>query len=133
SRRCRTTTPIDEHRPRSYHATGRPFVTELRHTGADVRSLTETLVAHASSHGGQLTSADLGRTLDAADVSPTEAKKLLRSLAEAGVTVVYDGSATTRRRVVAARSATAASKATTVRATGTKPAEATGTAPAKAA
>ena len=76
-------------------------MTELRHTGADVRSLTDTLVAHASSHGGQLTSADLGRTLDAADVSPTEAKKLLRSLAEAGVTVVYDGSATTRRRVVA--------------------------------
>ncbi|GAA1770771.1 RNA polymerase sigma factor [Luedemannella helvata] len=92
-------------------------MTELRHTGADVRSLTDSLIAVAAAAGGQLTSAELGRTLDAADVSPSQAKKLLRSLADAGVTVVVDGSAgTPRRKVAAARSATPASKAATARA-----------------
>src|SRR5215471_7338794 len=95
-------------------ATGRSFVTEL-HTGADVRSITEDLIAHAATAGGTLTSAELGRTLETAGVSPVQAKKLLRTLTDAGVTVVVDGSATSRRRVSAARSATAASRATTVR------------------
>ncbi|HEY8453080.1 MAG TPA: RNA polymerase sigma factor, partial [Natronosporangium sp.] len=48
---------------------------------------------------------------------PAEAKKILRALAERGVTVVWDGSVSTRRRVSAARSATPASKATTAKAT----------------
>ncbi|SCF30568.1 RNA polymerase primary sigma factor [Micromonospora viridifaciens] len=93
------------------------FVTEPRHTGADVRSLTDTLIAHAQSAGGQLTSAQLARTVESAEVTPAQAKKILRALSEAGVTVVVDGSATTRRRVAAARSATPASRATTAKTT----------------
>ncbi|WP_089010259.1 RNA polymerase sigma factor [Micromonospora viridifaciens] len=92
-------------------------MTEPRHTGADVRSLTDTLIAHAQSAGGQLTSAQLARTVESAEVTPAQAKKILRALSEAGVTVVVDGSATTRRRVAAARSATPASRATTAKTT----------------
>jgi RNA polymerase primary sigma factor len=92
-------------------------VTEARQTGADVRSLTDTLIAHAAGAGGQLTSAEVARAVEAAEVTPAQAKKILRGLAEAGVTVVVDGSASTRpRRVAAARSATPASKATTAKA-----------------
>ncbi|KXK61430.1 RNA polymerase subunit sigma [Micromonospora rosaria] len=92
-------------------------MTEPRHTGADVRSLTDTLIAHAQSAGGQLTSAQLARTVESAEVTPAQAKKILRALSEAGVTVVVDGSASTRRRVAAARSATPASRATTAKTT----------------
>ena len=76
-------------------------MTEPRQTGADVRSLTDTLIAHAQSAGGQLTSAQLARTVESAEVTPAQAKKILRALSEAGVTVVVDGSASTRRRVAA--------------------------------
>ncbi|GAB3145349.1 hypothetical protein GCM10027290_25090 [Micromonospora sonneratiae] len=92
-------------------------MTEPRHTGADVRSLTETLIAHAQNAGGQLTSAELARTVETAEVTPAQAKKILRALSDAGVTVVVDGSASTRRRVAAARSATPASRATTAKTT----------------
>ncbi|MCW6009532.1 RNA polymerase sigma factor [Micromonospora sp. CPCC 205371] len=94
-------------------------MTEPRHTGADVRSITDTLIAHAERAGGQLTSAEVARTVESAEVTPAQAKKILRALAEAGITVVVDGSASTRRRVSAARSATPASKATTAKATKT--------------
>ncbi|MER5703018.1 RNA polymerase sigma factor [Micromonospora sp. NPDC002296] len=92
-------------------------MTEPRQTGADVRSLTDTLIAHAQSAGGQLTSAQLARTVESAEVTPAQAKKILRALAEAGVTVVVDGSVGPRRRVAAARSATPASRATTAKTT----------------
>ncbi|GAB7043103.1 MULTISPECIES: RNA polymerase sigma factor [Catenuloplanes] len=93
-------------------------MSEARHTGADVRSLTDILIASAERAGGQLTSAELARSVEAAEVTPAQAKKILRALADAGVTVVVDGSASTRRpRVAAARSATPASKATTAKAT----------------
>ncbi|MBM7493184.1 RNA polymerase primary sigma factor [Micromonospora luteifusca] len=92
-------------------------MTEPRQTGADVRSLTDTLIAHAQSAGGQLTSAQLARTVESAEVTPAQAKKILRALSEAGVTVVVDGSASTRRRVAAARSTTPASRATTAKTT----------------
>ncbi|MER7996566.1 RNA polymerase sigma factor [Micromonospora chalcea] len=92
-------------------------MTDPRQTGADVRSLTDTLIAHAKSAGGQLTSAQLARTVESAEVTPAQAKKILRALSEAGVTVVVDGSASTRRRVAAARSATPASRATTAKTT----------------
>jgi RNA polymerase primary sigma factor len=96
---------------------GRSFVTEARHTGADVRSLTDTLIAHAASANGQLTSAEVVRAVESAGATPAQAKKILRALAEAGVTVVVDGSASSRpRRVAAARSATPASKAATAKA-----------------
>ncbi|GAB3531499.1 RNA polymerase sigma factor [Phytohabitans suffuscus] len=94
-------------------------MTEPRHTGADVRSITDSLIAHAERAGGQLTSAEVTQSVEAAAVTPAEAKKILRALAERGVTVVWDGSVSTRRRVSAARSATPASKATTAKATKT--------------
>ncbi|WP_246607540.1 RNA polymerase sigma factor [Actinoplanes toevensis] len=98
-------------------ASGRSFVTEAHQNGADVRSLTEALIAHAQGAGGQLTSAEVARTLESAEVNPAQAKKILRGLVDAGVTVVVDGSASTRRpKVAAARAATPASKATTAKA-----------------
>jgi len=92
-------------------------VTDPRQTGADVRSLTDTLIAHAQRAGGQLTSAELARTVESAEVTPAQAKKILRALSDAGVRLVVDGSASTRRRVTAARSSTPASKATTAKTT----------------
>jgi RNA polymerase primary sigma factor len=93
-------------------------VTEARQTGADVRLLTDSLIAHAASAGGQLTSAEVAQAVESAEVTPAQAKKILRALAEAGVKLVVDGSASTRtRRVAAARSATPASKATTAKTT----------------
>jgi RNA polymerase primary sigma factor len=92
-------------------------VTEAHQTGADVRSLTEALIAHAQGAGGQITSAQVVQTVESAEVTPAQAKKILRALVDAGVTVVVDGSVSTRRRVSAARSATPASKATTAKAT----------------
>ncbi|WP_433296644.1 RNA polymerase sigma factor [Actinoplanes sp. CA-030573] len=91
-------------------------MTEAHQNGADVRSLTEALIAHAQGAGGQLTSAEVARTLESAEVSPPQAKKILRGLVDAGITVVVDGSASTRRKVAAARAATPASKATTAKA-----------------
>src|SRR5882757_8384863 len=97
-------------------ASGRSFVTEAHQTGADVRSLTEALIAHAQGAGGQITSAEVVQTVESAEVTPAQAKKILRALVDAGVTVVVDGSAPTRRKVAAARAATPASKATTAKA-----------------
>ncbi|MFF5081093.1 RNA polymerase sigma factor [Actinoplanes sp. NPDC000266] len=97
-------------------ASGRSFVTEAHQNGADVRSLTEALIAHAQGAGGQITSAEVARTLESAGVNPAQAKKILRGLVDAAVTVVVDGSASTRRKVAAARAATPASKATTAKA-----------------
>jgi RNA polymerase primary sigma factor len=115
-------------------ASGRSFVTEARQA-ADVRSLTDALVAHAANSGGQLTSADVARAVASADVTPAQAKKLLRALAEAGVTVAVDDSSTTRRKVAAARSATPASRAATAKTPTPPPAKAAPTkdTPAKAA
>jgi RNA polymerase primary sigma factor len=108
-------------------------VTEAR-PSADVRSLTDALMAQAASSGGQLTSATVAAAVEAADVSPAQAKKILRSLSDAGVTVVVDGSASTRRKVAAARSATAAAKATKAPVKKTAPAdEETAVKPVKAA
>ncbi|MFC3991341.1 RNA polymerase sigma factor region1.1 domain-containing protein, partial [Actinoplanes siamensis] len=91
-------------------------MTEAHQNGADVRSLTEALITHAQGAGGQLTSAQVAHTLESAAVNPAQAKKILRGLVDAGITVVVDGSASTRRKVAAARSATPASKATTAKA-----------------
>ncbi|GLL06616.1 RNA polymerase sigma factor [Dactylosporangium matsuzakiense] len=91
-------------------------MTAAHQPSVDVRSLADTLIARAASNGGHLTSAEVAQAVDTADVTPAHAKKLLRSLAEAGVTVVVDDSAHSRRRVAAARSATPASKAATAKA-----------------
>ncbi|MDR6325738.1 RNA polymerase sigma factor [Actinoplanes couchii] len=92
-------------------------MTEAHQNGADVRSLTEALITHAQGAGGQLTSAQVAHTLESAAVNPAQAKKILRGLVDAGITVVVDGSASTRRpKVAAARSTTPASRATTAKA-----------------
>jgi RNA polymerase primary sigma factor len=114
-------------------ASGRSFVTEAHQTGADVRSLTEALIAHAQGAGGQVTSAEVVQTVESAEVTPAQAKKILRALVDAGVTVVVDGSASTRRKVAAARAATPASKATTAKATPAKKAAASTATPKPAA
>jgi RNA polymerase primary sigma factor len=90
-------------------------VTAARQPGADVRTLADTLISRAAANGGHLTSAEVAKTVESADVTPAQAKKLLRSLAESGVTVVVDDSANGRRRVTAARAATPASKAATAK------------------
>jgi RNA polymerase primary sigma factor len=91
-------------------------VSEVRQTGADVRSLTNTLITQARGAGGRIASAEVAHAVEAAEATPAQAKKVLRALAAAGVTVMVDGSASTRRRAaVPARSATSASKATTAR------------------
>jgi len=94
---------------------------DLGHVGADIQSITDELLAQSATSGGQLTSAEVGRRLEEARATPAQAKKLVRTLTEAGV-LVFDGSGPSRRkagatRVVAARAATAASRATTVKAT----------------
>jgi RNA polymerase primary sigma factor len=91
-------------------------VTAARQNGADVRSLADTLIARAATNGGQLTSAEVALAVETAEVTPAQAKKLLRALADSGVTVVVDDSGAGRRRVAAARAATPASKATTAKA-----------------
>ncbi|ROP32675.1 RNA polymerase sigma factor [Couchioplanes caeruleus] len=108
-------------------------MTEAHQTGADVRSLTEALIAHAQGAGGQITSAEVVQTVESAEVTPAQAKKILRALVDAGVTVVVDGSASTRRRVAAARAATPASKATTAKATRAPAAKKAAPAPKQAA
>ncbi|HET8657862.1 MAG TPA: RNA polymerase sigma factor [Micromonosporaceae bacterium] len=90
-------------------------MTEARHNGADVRSLTESLIATAGGSGGQLTSAQVVSAAEAAAVTPAQAKRVLRALAEAGVTVMVDGSASTRRPVAATKAA-ATGKVTTAKA-----------------
>jgi len=95
-------------------------VTSARQTGADVRSLADTLIARATANGGQLTSAEVANAVESAEVTPAQAKKLLRALADSGVTVVVDDSSAGRRRVAAARAATPASKATTAKAPATR-------------
>ncbi len=95
-------------------------MTEVRRTtGSDVRALTDSLVARAARTNGQIASAEVADAMAAAGMTPVQGKRVLKSLSEAGVTVVVDGSAsiTNRRRVVAARAATPASKATTAKAT----------------
>jgi RNA polymerase primary sigma factor len=92
-------------------------VTEPRHTGADVRIITDALIATAQQGGGHLTSAEVQRTVESAEVTPAQAKKILRAIVDAGVRISVDDSAPTRRRVAAARSATPASRATTAKAT----------------
>ncbi|MEV6631243.1 RNA polymerase sigma factor [Actinoplanes sp. NPDC051470] len=92
-------------------------MTEAHQTGADVRSLTEALIAHAQGAGGQITASQVAKTVESAEVTPLQAKKIVRALVDAGVTVVVDGSAAApRRKVAAARAATPASKATTAKA-----------------
>ncbi|CAM3417329.1 RNA polymerase sigma factor [Stackebrandtia soli] len=94
-------------------------MTDASPNGTDVRSLTESLLQLANGRGGQLTSADVAGFLESAQIAPAQGKKILRALAEADVTVIVDGSASTRRTVPAARSATPASKAATAK-TGAK-------------
>ncbi|GAB3872808.1 RNA polymerase sigma factor [Dactylosporangium cerinum] len=91
-------------------------MTAAHQPSVDVRSLADSLIARAAANGGHLTSAEVAQAVDTADVTPAHAKKLLRSLTEAGVTIVVDDSANGRRRVAAARSATPASKAATAKA-----------------
>src|SRR6266545_3669894 len=72
---------------------GRSFVTEARQAGTpDVRALTDALLARAAGSGGQLRSTEFARAVEDAEVTPSQAKKLLRTLAEAGVSVVVDDS-----------------------------------------
>jgi RNA polymerase primary sigma factor len=121
---ARTARPMGQPDGHVPHADdGRSFVTEARQIGADVRSLTDALIAQAATADGQLTQAEIARSVEAAEVTPSQAKKLLRALFEAGVTVVADGTAK-GKKVAAARSATPASKATTAKATPTKAAAA---------
>ena len=88
---------------------------DLGSLGADIQSITDALLRQAADTGGQLTSAEVGRTVEAAQLPPAQAKKVVRALAEAGVLVV-DGSAPEPAGPwLAARSATAASRATTVK------------------
>ncbi|WP_018352878.1 RNA polymerase sigma factor [Longispora albida] len=91
-------------------------MTDARRTGADVQTLTDSLIAQANAAGGQLGAAELAREVEAAGLNPAQAKKILRALAEAGVTFAVDGSGSTRRKVAAARSGSPASKATTAKA-----------------
>nr|WP_030162471.1 RNA polymerase sigma factor [Glycomyces sp. NRRL B-16210] len=90
-------------------------MTDARPTGTDVNSLTDSLLALARESNGQLTSATVAQVLESAQSSPAEGKKVLRALAEADVTVVVDGSTSTRKRVPAARTATS-SRTTTAKA-----------------
>ncbi|HLU33142.1 MAG TPA: sigma-70 family RNA polymerase sigma factor, partial [Natronosporangium sp.] len=89
-------------------------MSEARHTGADVRSLTRSLIAHAGGAGGRIASTALAEAVESAAVTPDQARKVLRALADAGVTVVVDATPGPRR-TAAARSATPASSATTAR------------------
>jgi RNA polymerase primary sigma factor len=84
--------------------------------GSDVRAVTDSLVAQADS-SGHLTSADVARVLAAAEVTPAQGRKILKALAQAGVTVVVDGSAGTakRRRATPTRPAAAGKAASSTR------------------
>ena len=97
----------------SFIDTGRLFVTAARQTGTDVRSLADSLIARAATSGGLLAPAELAHAVEDAGMTPSQAKKLLRVLADSAVTVMVDDSTDARRRVAAARSATPSSKAAT--------------------
>ncbi len=86
---------------------------DLGSSGADVQSITDALLQQAADTG-QLTSTEVERTVEAAQMPQAQAKKVVRALAQAGVPVV-DESGQGSRAVAAARSATAASGATTVK------------------
>ncbi|WP_163504726.1 RNA polymerase sigma factor [Fodinicola acaciae] len=85
-----------------------------------IRSTVDDLASRAAA-AGSITSAEIARVLDAAGLDTSQSKKVLQALSQAGVTVVVDGSAPTRSRTVAARSATS-SRSTTAKATTDKPA-----------
>ncbi len=89
-------------------------MSQARKAGAHIPALANDLITQAEN--GRITSAQVARTMEAADATPAVAKKVLRALSEAGVTVVVDGSVSTRRRVAAARAASPAAKTTTARA-----------------
>ncbi|MGH3728050.1 MAG: RNA polymerase sigma factor [Micromonosporaceae bacterium] len=95
-------------------------MTEVRRTtGTDVRALTEALVERAAGANGQIASAEVAQAMADSGMTPAQGKRVLKALSESGVTVLVDGSTGLgRRRVVAARSATPASKATTAKASG---------------
>jgi RNA polymerase primary sigma factor len=97
-------------------------VTEPRQTGADVRTITDALIATAQQGGGHITSAEVQQAVEAAEVTPAQFKKILRAIVDAGVKITVDDSAPAKRRVAAARSASPASRATTAKATAKKPA-----------
>src|SRR5690606_39894790 len=78
-------------------------------------SLTHTLITHAGGAGGRIASSAVAEAVESAAATPDQARKVLRALAEAGVTVVVDARPGPRR-AAAARSATPASNATTARA-----------------
>src|SRR5262245_3325397 len=105
--------PLRLPKPIRRFATGRSYVTELRHIGADVQSITDALLSQAAAAGAPLDQTEVDETLEGAGVTSAQAKKVVRALTDAGVL-----DAGSRRRVVAARSATAASgaRATTVKA-----------------
>jgi RNA polymerase primary sigma factor len=91
-------------------------VTEARQSEPDVRTLTDTLLADAAKTGGELSSAALAKAVEDAALSASQAKKLVRTLTEAGVLHVDGTASLGKRPVAAARSATAAAKATTAKA-----------------
>jgi RNA polymerase primary sigma factor len=100
-------------------------VTELRHIGADVQSITDTLLAQAANHGGHLSQAEVDQTIEQAGVTATQAKKLQRTLTDAGVIEAPARSA----RVVAARSGSATATRATVKAPAEPKTEDEGSAP----
>jgi RNA polymerase primary sigma factor len=92
------------------------LVTEARQSEPDVRTLTDNLLADAAKTGGELSSAALAKAVEDAALSASQAKKLVRTLTEAGVLHVDGTASLGKRPVAAARSATAAAKATTAKA-----------------
>jgi RNA polymerase primary sigma factor len=99
--------------PYMHIASGRSSVSEARRTGADVPALARTLISQAEHES--VTSAQVARTVELTGATPAQARQVLRALANAGVTVVVDGTVSTRQRVSAARSAAPASKSSTAR------------------
>jgi RNA polymerase primary sigma factor len=79
----------------------------------------EDLATRAAA-AGSITSAEIAVVLEAAELDTSQSKKVLMALSQSGVTVVVDGSVSTRSRAVAARSATA-NRGTTAKATTAKP------------
>jgi RNA polymerase primary sigma factor len=97
-------------------------VSKVHQTGTDVHSLTSTLISQAQGAGGRLASAEIARAMEAATATPAQVRRVLRALADAGVTVVVEGPAGAGHGAVPARSATSASKATTARTSKADPA-----------
>ncbi len=86
-----------------------------------ISTLVDTLSARAQP-AGSIASGELAKVLSEADITPAQGKKVLKGLAEIGVTVVVDDTGNvSRRKVSAARSATTpAAKAATAKATSKK-------------